>query len=253
MPHVFISYKHEDLAFAQELTLFAQRRGMPIWLDTSIQPGEEWRGAIDKAIAEAFAVVVIMTPEARLSDYITYEWAFAMGLRIPIIPVLLRPTQLHPKLEVLQYLDFTRGASTPLWIKLIERLQAVQGAQPPRQAQMPMTQGGTASQSRLPTMEEEMRQSIINFYRDSLGDPVLVFGLAKDIVRRLGHENNVFESVETKIARLRRKWIFAARDQINLEYALALVKGLGLSPATPDRNQIFLQMGMPDRKSKDKK
>jgi hypothetical protein len=29
MPHVFISYKHEDLAFAQELTLFAQRIGMP--------------------------------------------------------------------------------------------------------------------------------------------------------------------------------------------------------------------------------
>jgi hypothetical protein len=102
MAHVFISYQHEDLAFVQELTLFAQRMGVPIWLDTHIQPGEEWREAIDKAIAEAFAVVVIMTPEARLSEYITYEWAFAMGLRIPVIPVLPRPAQLHPKLEALQ-------------------------------------------------------------------------------------------------------------------------------------------------------
>ena len=134
MPHAFISYKHEDLAFAQELALFAQSQRVAVWLDTHIQPGEEWRQIIDKAIEEAFAVVVIMTPEARLSEYITYEWAFAMGLYIPVIPVMLRQTKLHPKLEVLQYLDFTRGASMQLWMKLIERLQKVQGAQPPRPA-----------------------------------------------------------------------------------------------------------------------
>lgn len=261
MPHAFISYKHEDLAFAQDLSTFAQRMGVPIWLDTHIQPGEEWRGAIDKAITEAFAVVVIMTPEAQRSEYITYEWAFAMGLRIPVIPVLLRPTKLHPKLEVVQYLDFTRGASMQIWITLIERLRAVQSAQPPRPAQQqPVTPGGPAPYGQPPpaTMEEEIRQSVINFFTSdrNIHQPSLVFGLAKDIVRQLeekkgmfesvqGQEKRVFESVQAKINQFKSYGSHNYNQGVSLEYAVALVKGLGLSAATHSTNQVFLLLGMP--------
>lgn len=254
MPHVFISYKHEDLAFAQELTLFAQRMGVPIWLDTNIQPGEEWREAIDKAIAEAFAVVVIMTPEARLSEYITYEWAYAMGLRIPVIPVLLRPTPLHPKLEVLQYIDFTRGWLASLWVKLIERLQAVQGAPPTRQAQQPaMVQSAPPPRTEPPTVEEQLSQSVVNFFTSSpVENPALIFGLAKGIAQQIydTHDNakrkTVVESVQTQISQLRRnsnnpQYI---QQAANLEIALALVTGLGLLESVVKQG-TFVRMGMP--------
>jgi len=82
---------------------------------------------IDLAIKNAFALVVIMTPEAKASEYVTYEWAFAWGVGIRVIPIMLRSTQLHPRLDALQYLDFTNVKSRP-WDKLIEEVKAASKA-----------------------------------------------------------------------------------------------------------------------------
>ncbi len=60
-----------------------------------------------------------MSPEARSSEYVTYEWAFAYGIGLKIIPILYKDTKLHPRLEALQYLDFTSRTSRP-WDALIE-------------------------------------------------------------------------------------------------------------------------------------
>ena len=54
-----------------------------------------------------------MSPEASKSEYVTYEWAYASGLRKTIFPILLTKTQIHPKLELLQYLDFTNHRIRP--------------------------------------------------------------------------------------------------------------------------------------------
>ena len=42
---------------------------------------------IDLSIKNAFALIVIMTPEAKASEYVTYEWAFAWGVVVKVIPV----------------------------------------------------------------------------------------------------------------------------------------------------------------------
>jgi len=125
MTQIFISYKHDDGDFAELLKGKIERAGFNAWLDENIQAGEEWREMIDLAIRDSAAVVVIMTPDARGSEYVTYEWAYALGLGVPVIPVLLKDTNpLHPRLEVLQYLDFTRRRNRP-WDDLIDRLRAV--------------------------------------------------------------------------------------------------------------------------------
>jgi len=96
---VFISYKNEDLDFAENVISRLEKEGYATWTDLKIGVGEEWRNAIDLAIKNAFALIVIMTPEAKSSEYVTYEWAFAWGVGIRVIPVMLRPTELHPRLE----------------------------------------------------------------------------------------------------------------------------------------------------------
>ena len=68
-------------------------------------------------------LALLMTPEAKSSEYVTYEWAFAWGVGIKVIPIMLRATQLHPRLEALQYLDFTNAKSRP-WDRLIEEMRA---------------------------------------------------------------------------------------------------------------------------------
>jgi hypothetical protein len=79
--HVFVSYKHEDLDFAENVIGRLERERFTTWADSNIGAGEERRNAIDIAIKNAFALIVIMTPEAKNSEYITYEWAFAWGIR----------------------------------------------------------------------------------------------------------------------------------------------------------------------------
>lgn len=123
MPHVFISYKTEDLDFADNVRSRLEKEGFSVWIDSEIAAGEEWRNAIDTAIKKSLALIVIMTPEAKASEYITYEWAFAWGIGIRVIPIMLKATELHPRLEALQHLDFTNLKSRP-WDKLIEQVRA---------------------------------------------------------------------------------------------------------------------------------
>lgn len=129
--HVFISYKHEDEAFASNLIRQVQLAGFTVWIDTEqLRAGENWREAINFAIRDAFALVVVITPEAKASEYVTYEWAYALGAGVKIIPIMLRPAELHPQLEMLQYLDFSDAARPP-WDRLVRRLWEVQGEHQP--------------------------------------------------------------------------------------------------------------------------
>lgn len=121
MNHIFISHSHEDGDFADICKSKLTQAGLTAVTDTDIRGGEDWRKDIDRKIQEADAVVVVVTPEAKNSEYVTYEWAFARGVGVEVVPILLKETKLHPRLESLQHLDFTNRAARP-WDNLIKRL-----------------------------------------------------------------------------------------------------------------------------------
>jgi CheY-like chemotaxis protein len=96
--------------------------GVQVWLDQSaLEVGEEWRDAIDQGITESDALLVILTPHACQSSYVTYEWAFALGKGIKVIPLLLEDCDIHPRLAVLQYMDFRTHKTAP-WDKLAKEI-----------------------------------------------------------------------------------------------------------------------------------
>lgn len=129
MNHIFISHSHEDSDFSEILENKLSQKGYAAWRDTGIRGGEDWRREIDEAIKESLALIVVMTPSAKASEYVTYEWAFAWGAGVKVIPIMLRPTALHPRLESLQYLDFTNRQARP-WTDLLELLDEVEPAPP---------------------------------------------------------------------------------------------------------------------------
>jgi hypothetical protein len=129
MNHIFISHSHEDSDFAEILEGRLSQAGFIVWRDVGLRGGEDWRRGIDQAIKEAFALIVIMTLEAKASEYVTYEWAFAWGAGVKVIPVMLKRTELHPRLESLQYLDFTNRTARP-WDTLIELLGEAEASKP---------------------------------------------------------------------------------------------------------------------------
>lgn len=106
--HIFISYCHEDRVFARKLMRKLKEANFEIWIDNvHMHGGDDWRETIDDAIKNAFALIVIMTPNAKASDYVTYEWAYAWGAGVKVIPVLYKETNLHPRLGTLQHVKFT--------------------------------------------------------------------------------------------------------------------------------------------------
>lgn len=124
---VFISHDHDDADFAELLKLRLEEKGVVGWIDSErLRIGQDWRQEIDDGISMAIAVIAIMTPHARKSEYVTYEWAYAWGKGKKIFPIMLKQTPLHPRLESLQYLDFTNRVTRP-WDRLIDSILELTG------------------------------------------------------------------------------------------------------------------------------
>jgi HEAT repeat protein len=124
MSHIFISYNQDDADFAAVLMMHLEKAGFDTWLDKDrLRPGSDWSEEIDRGILTASAVILVMSPSSRTSEYVTYEWSCALGAGIRVVPLLRRETEIHPRLRRLQYLDF-RGSVRP-WDGLIRELQSI--------------------------------------------------------------------------------------------------------------------------------
>ena len=122
MPKTFLSYASEDAIFADLARLKLQDAGIDVWIDAgNLRAGEEWRNAIDEGISTADVLLVVLTPESGKSPYVTYEWAYALGSGIRVIPMLLQDADIHPRLSVLQYLDFRDQRKGP-WDQLCHEI-----------------------------------------------------------------------------------------------------------------------------------
>lgn len=120
MSQVFISYPHQVFDFTKnELVTELQKANLTVWWDSQIPVGhKDWREIIDEEILAAQVVIVVITPDALVSEYVTYEWAYALGLNKVIIPIIHTPTALHSRLRTYQTPDFTQVKNRP-WDELL--------------------------------------------------------------------------------------------------------------------------------------
>ena len=127
-PIVFISYSKTDSTFADLVKMKLKAANIDVWMDEDkLNAGEEWRNEIDLGISNADALVVILTPESCNSSYVTYEWAFALGSKKKIIPLLHdRNAKIHPRISGYHYLDFTDQRKGP-WEQLVKLIEKSNG------------------------------------------------------------------------------------------------------------------------------
>ncbi|HSS20584.1 MAG TPA: toll/interleukin-1 receptor domain-containing protein [Pyrinomonadaceae bacterium] len=137
MSHVFISYSRNDIDFALGVKDRIEKAGLAVWLDTNaIAAGADWSDAIDEAITDAVAVVLVMSPEAKASEYTAFEWAYALGAGVRVVTLMYRPVELHPRLSRLQYLDFTQPSARP-WAEFLAQLDLAESASSHRARKLP--------------------------------------------------------------------------------------------------------------------
>ncbi|MGB1285604.1 MAG: TIR domain-containing protein [Aggregatilineales bacterium] len=105
MKHIFIAYSPKDRKPMTVMRDYLLANGFRPWIDPTPAPGQDWRFAVDDAIRAADAVLLIMTPAAAASTYVTYEWSLALGMDIPVIPVIFEPSKMHPRLSGLTTFD----------------------------------------------------------------------------------------------------------------------------------------------------
>lgn len=126
MKHVFISYHRQDEPLAHAVQTQIEQAGLAFWLSPHEQRFRDDWAETDQAIQQSSVLVVIMTPSARTSDQVAYEWAFALGAGIPVVPLLFKTTDMPPRLTLLHGLDFTNNALLP-WDELLEMLHKTEG------------------------------------------------------------------------------------------------------------------------------
>jgi DNA-binding response OmpR family regulator len=88
--HVFISYSHRDSDFTHRLAEEIKRRNIPVWIDDRIDYGTRWPHVIQEKIDSCKAFILIMSDNARASDWVNNELTYAQSKRKRIYPLSLK-------------------------------------------------------------------------------------------------------------------------------------------------------------------
>lgn len=73
MADVFLSYKREDAARVRKLVAALRKAGLDVWWDEDIPPSAPWEATIEKALADAKAVIVCWSPASAASENVRSE------------------------------------------------------------------------------------------------------------------------------------------------------------------------------------
>ncbi len=129
---VFLSYAERDDKPAQALRNALEKGGIEVWDPaTRLAPGDNWALELGKALKEAEAIVILLSPAALASDHVKREIDYALAeprFKGRLVPVVIRPVKEIPWiLETLEVLridaDPERGSR-----RVLEALKRIQTA-----------------------------------------------------------------------------------------------------------------------------
>jgi hypothetical protein len=87
--HVVISYSRSDRAYVDVLARHLNAEQIPTWYDYELAAGDRFDSVIQAQIDSCAALVVVLSPAAVASAWVGREISYAVGRRIPVLPLLL--------------------------------------------------------------------------------------------------------------------------------------------------------------------
>src|SRR6266498_2550029 len=128
MQHVFVSYSRKDSEAVDHIVTRLTADGFNVWLDRKeIRGGELWREDIVEAIDNAYACVLMLSPDSVAADNVRKEVDLAEGSSKELIPVMLKSVELPAKLRYqlagIQWIEYFRDPAAK-YSELAEVLHA---------------------------------------------------------------------------------------------------------------------------------
>jgi hypothetical protein len=91
---LFLSHSHHDRAFTRKIAADLRRHGIRIWFsERNIRGAHRWLTEIGAALERCDWMIVILTPDAVRSHWVSEEVGFALGekrYRGRVIPLVLK-------------------------------------------------------------------------------------------------------------------------------------------------------------------
>ena len=89
---VFMSYSRRDNDVMRRVVSFLRKEGIKVWVDNEkLIPGTPiWEEEIEKAIRNAPAIIVVLSPDSKNSEWVRREIGLADQYRRRVFPLLVR-------------------------------------------------------------------------------------------------------------------------------------------------------------------
>jgi hypothetical protein len=113
MARVFLSYAREDHDVREFLGSHLVAAGVEVFVDMAMEPGTPaWTAELEKRLEASDAVVVLMTPSSKQSEWVRNECGYAFAQSVPIIPLLARGDErTSVPMELIRYQRIDLGIS----------------------------------------------------------------------------------------------------------------------------------------------
>ncbi|MCI4066147.1 SUMF1/EgtB/PvdO family nonheme iron enzyme [Micromonospora sp. R77] len=119
---IFISYQRESAPVALRLRSALIAHGFDVWLDTEeIRHGDRWPVTIQRALAAADRMILLLTHQAVAATEVFNEWFYFYQHRKPIHLIRLDDCEPHYQLLPFQRIDWPPG-DDPHWAERVNVL-----------------------------------------------------------------------------------------------------------------------------------
>lgn len=156
---IFISYSRKDDEVMRKIAFHLRDQGFRVWVDNEkLVPGTAaWEEGIENAIKNALAVIVILSPDSKGSEWVRREITYADQFRKRVFPVLVKGSEemsLPIRLVTRQFVDLRtdeeaglRALSAAISFHLKEK-QTLEMRRPQKGSHSPSDETPTSIKSR---------------------------------------------------------------------------------------------------------
>jgi len=121
---IFISYASKDIVKAKMLADILSQKGLSVWWDRTILPGEKFDQVIEEALDNSKCVIVLWSKASIISDWVKSEAAEGASRNI-LVPVLIEDIKIPLQFRRIQTAYLTDWNGEPTHPELCKLFRAI--------------------------------------------------------------------------------------------------------------------------------